>query len=106
MKPGCSPAQRVRLGDVPLLVALDPGSGRLLKYQEITPPGGVGDASGAGGHATHDGHHHHRRGGGRSWKLDAALWSERDCVEARHVMMCYDNVYASALAANNTVAHM
>ncbi|KAF8069524.1 translation initiation factor eIF-2B subunit epsilon [Scenedesmus sp. PABB004] len=87
MKPTESAHQRLRLGDTNLLVALDPASQRLLKYQELDgpappPPGGAAHGHGHG-HG-HGHHHHHRRGrGGRCWKLDAALWSERDSVQVR-----------------------
>lgn len=70
------------------------GVQRLLKYQELEGPGTAADSSSgaaaaAGGDAAHSHHHHHhhhhhgRRRGGQLWKLDAALWSERDVVQVR-----------------------
>uniref|UniRef100_A0A383VLX2 Translation initiation factor eIF2B subunit epsilon n=1 Tax=Tetradesmus obliquus TaxID=3088 RepID=A0A383VLX2_TETOB len=92
MKPTHEPHQRLRLGDTSLLVALDSSSQRLLKYQELDSPaaaaaaaGGQRDSSSAHHGAHHHHHHHHGRRGRSSqvWKLDASLWSERDCVQVR-----------------------
>jgi hypothetical protein len=64
MQPVSNPVQRQRLGDTELLVALDPVSGRLLRYQEQEPGGG-------------------RAAGGGAFKLDAGLFGERDAVSIR-----------------------
>jgi hypothetical protein len=72
-----------------LLVALDSQTQRLLKYQELEGPaaGGAGDAAAAGVARPHHHHHHHhhhqgkRARGSQFWKLDAALWSERDSIQ-------------------------
>lgn len=61
MQPVQHPAQRTRLGDTELLVAVDPGSSRLLRYQELE----AGRASGA------------------SFKLDAGFFGERDHISVR-----------------------
>jgi hypothetical protein len=88
MKPTNEPHQRLRLGDTSLLVALDSSNQRLLKYQELDSPAAAAGAphdSSSGHHGGHHHHHHHHHGRrGRSsqvWKLDASLWSERDCVQ-------------------------
>jgi hypothetical protein len=59
---------------------------RLLKYQELDGPGTAAESSSAAAdaHKHHHHHHHHhhgRRRGGQLWKLDAALWSERDVLQ-------------------------
>ena len=63
MKQVSDPHQRLRLGDAPLVVALDPSSSRLLRYCDYSTAGGRG------------------RGGGGSVKVDAGLFGERDGVQ-------------------------
>lgn len=65
-----------------------------MKYQELEGPDTAAHSSSsaaaaAGGDAAHPHHHyqhhHGRRRGGQLWKLDAALWSERDVVQVSEV---------------------
>ncbi|MEW5304708.1 MAG: hypothetical protein WDW36_007300 [Sanguina aurantia] len=75
MKPIRHPLQRLRLGDSELIVTLDSTTNRLLKYTET------------------DG-----RRAGAPVMLDAALFSERDCVQVRsdlmdsHISICAPEV--------------
>jgi len=66
MKQASDPHQRLRLGDAPLVVAVDPSCQRLLRYVDY--------ATGAGGSG---------KGGRGAVKIDAALFGERDGVQVR-----------------------
>ncbi len=62
MQPVPNPVQRQRLGDSELVVALDPATNRLLRYQELEPGS---------------------RAAGGAFKVDAGLFGERDAVTVR-----------------------
>lgn len=69
MKQASDPHQRLRLGDAPLVVAVDAACQRLLRYVDYATGAGAGGRGGG-------------RGGG-SVKIDAALFGERDGVQVR-----------------------
>jgi len=77
MKSTQHPRQRARMGDAEVVVALDPATQRLLKFHE---------AEGA------------RGAGAGTWKVDAALYGERDAVQVRtdlldtHIAICAPEV--------------
>ena len=88
MRQASDPHQRLRLGDAPLVVALDPACNRLLRYIDYAPgSGGSSSRPRSGG-----------SGGGGSVKVDAALFGERDGVALRsdlidcHIAICAPEV--------------
>ncbi|KAI8468580.1 MAG: nucleotide-diphospho-sugar transferase [Monoraphidium minutum] len=89
MKRASDPHQRLRLGDAPLAVALDPSNQRLLRYADYATGAGLGGGRSGGG------------GGGRAggaFKVDAGLFGERDGVQLRsdlmdcHIAICAPEV--------------
>ena len=76
MKAGVDVAQRRRLGEVGLLLGMDPATNRLLRYEELDPC----------------------RPLPKQAAMDAHLWGTRDCVTVRsdmldtHIALCAPEV--------------
>jgi NDP-sugar pyrophosphorylase family protein len=73
MRAGMTQAHRIRLGASGVTTVIDPGTSRLLKYEEHAPVGSTHRGGGGGRFSTNKG----------GLRIDAAFFSERDDITIR-----------------------